>query len=60
MLVIKVINEEEWVDLVIVIGMLGVIGFVVMVMVMGGSISMFVNVFLILIVFGGILFVILF
>ena len=46
-------------DLATVIGMLGAIGFVVMAMVMGGSISMFVNVPSILIVFGGTLFVIL-
>lgn len=38
------INGEEWVDLVIVIGMLGVIGFIVMVMILGGSLGMFIDV----------------
>lgn len=46
-------------DLATLIGMLGAIGFVVMAMVMGGDISMFINVPSILIVFGGTLFVIL-
>ena len=46
-------------DLATVIGMLGAIGFVVMAMVMGGSINMFINVPSVLIVFGGTLFVIL-
>ncbi|WP_414830962.1 flagellar motor protein PomA [Alteromonas sp. H39] len=44
-------------DLATVIGMLGAIGFVVMGMVMGGSMAMFINVPSILIVFGGTLFV---
>lgn len=44
-------------DLATLIGMLGAIGFVVMAMVMGGDISMFINVPSILIVFGGTLFV---
>jgi chemotaxis protein MotA len=47
------------VDLATLIGMLGAIGFVVMAMVMGGDISMFINVPAILIVFGGTLFVVL-
>jgi len=47
------------VDLATLIGMLGAIGFVVMAMVMGGDISMFMNVPSILIVFGGTLFVVL-
>lgn len=46
-------------DLATLIGMLGAIGFVVMAMVMGGDISMFINVPSILIVFGGTLFVVL-
>lgn len=46
-------------DLATLIGMLGAIGFVVMAMVMGGDISMFINVPAILIVFGGTLFVVL-
>ncbi len=46
-------------DLATLIGMLGAIGFVVMAMVMGGDISMFMNVPSILIVFGGTLFVVL-
>jgi chemotaxis protein MotA len=47
------------VDSATLIGMLGAIGFVVMAMVMGGDISMFINVPSILIVFGGTLFVVL-
>ncbi|GAA0857838.1 flagellar motor protein PomA [Aliiglaciecola litoralis] len=46
-------------DLATLIGMLGAIGFVVMAMVMGGDLSMFMNVPSILIVFGGTLFVVL-
>lgn len=46
-------------DLATLIGMLGAIGFVVMAMVLGGDISMFLNVPSILIVFGGTLFVVL-
>lgn len=46
-------------DLATLIGMLGAIGFVIMAMVMGGDISMFINVPSILIVFGGTLFVVL-
>lgn len=46
-------------DLATLIGMLGAIGFIVMAMVMGGDLSMFMNVPSILIVFGGTLFVVL-
>ena len=46
-------------DLATLIGMIGAIGFVVMAMVLGGDISMFLNVPSILIVFGGTLFVVL-
>lgn len=46
-------------DLATLIGMLGAIGFVVMAMVLGGDLSMFINVPSILIVFGGTLFVVL-
>lgn len=46
-------------DLATVIGMLGAIGFVVMAMLMGGSMSMFIDVPSTLIVFGGTLFVVL-
>jgi chemotaxis protein MotA len=47
------------VDLATVIGMLGAIGFIVMAMLMGGTMSMFINVPSLLIVFGGSLFVVL-
>ena len=53
------INGEEWVDLATVIGMLGAIGFIVMAMILGGSLGMFIDVQSILIVFGGTLFVVL-
>lgn len=46
-------------DLATVIGMLGAIGFIVMAMLMGGTMSMFINVPSLLIVFGGSLFVVL-
>lgn len=46
-------------DLATLIGMLGAIGFVFMAMVLGGDLSMFLNVPSILIVFGGTLFVVL-
>lgn len=46
-------------DLATLIGMVGAIGFVVMAMVLGGDLSMFINVPSILIVFGGTIFVIL-
>ncbi len=46
-------------DLATLIGMLGAIGFVVMAMIMGGDISIFLNVPSILIVFGGSVFVVL-
>ncbi|WJG08410.1 flagellar motor protein PomA [Aliiglaciecola sp. LCG003] len=46
-------------DLATLIGMLGAIGFVFMAMVLGGDLSMFMNVPSILIVFGGTLFVVL-
>lgn len=45
-------------DLVILIGMLGGIGFIVMVMIFGGDFSMFVDVLLVFIVFCGSLFVV--
>jgi len=47
------------VDLATVIGMLGAIGFIVMAMILGGSLGMFIDVQSILIVFGGTLFVVL-
>ena len=46
-------------DLATVIGMLGAIGFIVMAMILGGSLGMFIDVQSILIVFGGTLFVVL-
>lgn len=46
-------------DLATLIGMVGAIGFIVMAMVLGGDLSMFINVPSILIVFGGTIFVIL-
>jgi chemotaxis protein MotA len=47
------------VDLATVIGILGAIGFVVMAMVLGGDLSMFINIQSVLIVFGGTIFVVL-
>lgn len=46
-------------DLATVIGILGAIGFVVMAMVLGGDLSMFINIPSVLIVFGGTIFVVL-
>ncbi|MFT6985294.1 MAG: chemotaxis protein MotA [Psychromonas sp.] len=53
-----VILKENFVDLATLIGILGAFGFVIMAMVLGGSISMFVDTVSILIVFGGSFFVV--